>query len=96
MRAAARAGRVPARGPVAELRRHDREHATAFVATLRAWLEAQGDLADAAQRLGVHPNTVRYRLRRVADVTGYAPTDPRGAHTLRIALALGRLDGATS
>jgi DNA-binding PucR family transcriptional regulator len=36
---------------------------------------------------------VRYRLRRVTEVTGYAPTDPRQAFTLRLALALGRLAG---
>ena len=44
--------------------------------------------------LFVHPNTVRYRLRRVADVTGVVPTEPRGAFALRLALALGRLEGA--
>ena len=38
------------------------------VATLRAWLEAQGDLVVAADRLGVHPNTVRNRLRRMSDI----------------------------
>ena len=43
LRTAARSGRSPDRGPVAELRRHDRAHATEYVATLRAWLEAQGD-----------------------------------------------------
>lgn len=68
LRTAARTGRVPARGPVAELRRYDREHATPYVATLRAWFEAQGDLVVAADRLGVHPNTVRNRLRRMSDI----------------------------
>lgn len=68
LRAAARTGRVPARGPVAELRRYDTQHATAYVATLRAWLDAQGDLAEAAARLGVHPNTVRNRLRKMRDI----------------------------
>jgi len=42
----------------------------------------------------VHANTVRYRLRRVAQLTGFAPTDPRGAFALRVALTLGRLDAA--
>ena len=41
----------------------------------------------------IHPNTVRYRLRRVADITGYSPTDARGAFTLRMGLTLGRLAG---
>lgn len=69
LRAAARVGRTPARGPVAELRRHDAEHGTGYVATLRAWLETQGDLAAAGERLGVHGNTVRNRLRKMGDVT---------------------------
>jgi hypothetical protein len=87
LRAAARAGRTPARGPVAELRRHDREHATSFVATLRAWLEAQGDLTDAAERLGVHPNTVRNRLRRMTEVTALDLGDARKRLAMIIDLA---------
>ena len=39
--------------------------------------------------LFVHPNTVRYRLGKIADLTGYQLTDPHDAHTVRIALALG-------
>ncbi|PKV90975.1 DNA-binding PucR family transcriptional regulator [Amycolatopsis echigonensis] len=69
LRAAAAAGRAPARGPIADLARHDAAHSTSYVATLRAWLETQGDLTEAAERLGVHPNTIRYRLRKMADVT---------------------------
>ncbi|HZQ33919.1 MAG TPA: helix-turn-helix domain-containing protein [Mycobacterium sp.] len=68
LRTAARSGRAPDRGPVAELRRHDREHATQYVATLRAWLEQLGDPIAAGERLGVHENTVRYRLRKMAEV----------------------------
>ena len=40
--------------------------------------------------LFVHPNTVRYRLKRITDVTGLSPTDARDAYTLRVALTLGR------
>jgi hypothetical protein len=69
LRTAARVGRTPARGPVAELRRHDAEHGTCYVATLRAWLETQGDLTAAGERLGVHVNTVRNRLRKMSDLT---------------------------
>ncbi len=32
------------------------------------WLEAGGDIGVAADRLGVHPNTLRYRLPRVAEL----------------------------
>ncbi|GGL40731.1 PucR family transcriptional regulator [Nocardia jinanensis] len=87
LRAAARAGRIPARGPVAELRRYDSEHATDYVATLRAWLDAQGDPVDAAARLGVHPNTVRNRLRKMRDLTVLALDDPRTRLAMTIDLA---------
>jgi DNA-binding PucR family transcriptional regulator len=40
----------------------------------------------------VHPNTVRYRLKRIAEITGLAPLNPRDAFALRIALTIGRLD----
>ncbi|GAB3907214.1 hypothetical protein GCM10027612_79920 [Microbispora bryophytorum subsp. camponoti] len=87
LRAAARAGRVPARGPVSALRRHDALHDTHYVATLRAWLEAQGDLTAAAERLGVHANTVRNRLRRMSEVTPLDLDDPRKRLAMLITLA---------
>ncbi|GGP75108.1 PucR family transcriptional regulator [Saccharothrix coeruleofusca] len=87
LRAAARAGRTPARGPVAELRRHDREHGTHYAATLRAWLDAQGDPAEAGERLGVHQNTVRYRLRKMAEVTSLDLGDARKRLAMIIDLA---------
>jgi hypothetical protein len=87
LRAAARAGRTPARGPVTELRRHDEEHATHYVATLRAYLESQGDPNEAGRRLGVHPNTIRYRLRKMAEVTTLDLDDPRKRLATIIGLA---------
>lgn len=87
LRSAAEVGRRPQRGPVAELRAHDRRHATPYAATLRAWLEAQGDPVAAGQRLGVHENTVRYRLRRMAEITDLALDDPRKRLAMMIELA---------
>ncbi len=43
----------------------------------------------------VHPNTVRYRLRQVAELTALSPSDPRDAQTLSFALTCGRLDVLT-
>lgn len=60
--------------------------------TLTAYLAAGRSLEAAARTLYVHPNTVRYRLRRVAEVTGWDPLDPREAYVLQQALAVGRLD----
>ncbi|MGQ0483506.1 MAG: PucR family transcriptional regulator [Pseudonocardia sp.] len=60
--------------------------------TLASYLDGGGGLEQCARKLFVHPNTVRYRLRRVSEVTGRNPTDPRDALVLRLALILGRLD----
>lgn len=62
--------------------------------TMDAFFAAGGVLESAARALFVHPNTVRYRLRRVADVTGFSPLTPRDAFALRMALTIGRLDPA--
>lgn len=92
LRMAARSGRSPGRGPVAELRRHDRAHATEYVATLRAWLEALGDPTEAGERLGVHENTVRYRLRKMAEITDLQLDDARKRQAMSIELAAAETD----
>lgn len=61
--------------------------------TLGAWFEHGSSIEGTARALFVHPNTVRYRLRRVAETCGRAPTDPRDLLTLQLALVLGRLEG---
>jgi DNA-binding PucR family transcriptional regulator len=62
-----------------------------LVETLDAYFDASGVLEACARRLFVHPNTVRYRLRRIAEITGRVPSDPRDGLVLRIGLAIGRL-----
>jgi hypothetical protein len=64
--------------------------------TVRAVLAGGGNLEASARALFVHPNTVRYRLKRAADLTGLSATDPRGGWTLQIALALAQLDRESS
>lgn len=54
----------------------DRERATSYVPTLRAFLDAFGDVRVAADRVGVHPNTFRYRLRRLAELAHLDLDDP--------------------
>ena len=58
--------------------------------TVRAFLES-GSIEGAARALFVHTNTVRYRLKRASELTGEVLTSPRGAHTVRTALALSAL-----
>ena len=57
-------------GPVAALLEHDEHHGTDYQLTLAAWLENLGDNAAAARVLRIHPNTVRYRLQRIAELSG--------------------------
>lgn len=60
-------------------------------ATLDTYLACGGALEPTARALFVHANTVRYRLRRITDITGLDPTSSREAFTLQIAMAVGRL-----
>jgi DNA-binding PucR family transcriptional regulator len=59
--------------------------------TLTAYLDTSASIERTGRRLFVHPNTVRYRLRRIADVTGLSPTDARDAYTMRVAVTVGLL-----
>ena len=59
--------------------------------TLVTFFDQGSSVEAAARALFVHANTVRYRLRRIHEVSGYSPTDPRDAYALRLALTLGRL-----
>ncbi|GAB2971718.1 PucR family transcriptional regulator [Amycolatopsis acidiphila] len=63
-------------GPVARLFEYDEQHNTSLVETLRAWLDAFGDVIAASAAVYVHPNTFRYRLRRLAEVGGLDLADP--------------------
>ena len=62
-------------GPVARLSAYDAEHGTNLVETLRAWLDAFGDVSAASAAMFVHANTFRYRLRRLTEVSGIDLTD---------------------
>jgi hypothetical protein len=81
---------------VTEVYRPLQEAGSDLLDTVTAVLDQGGSIEGAARVLFVHPNTVRYRLRRVMDLTGLAAGDARHAFTLRIALILGRLDGSAS
>jgi hypothetical protein len=63
----------------------------ALLDTLTTYLEQGSSLEATARLLFVHPNTVRYRLRRVAELTEYTPSAGRDGFTLWVAVALGRL-----
>ncbi len=59
--------------------------------TCVGFLDCGSSMEATARALFVHPNTVRYRLKRIQDLTGYNPADAREAFVLRMAITLGRL-----
>jgi DNA-binding PucR family transcriptional regulator len=62
-----------------------------LIETLDAYLDCGGAIEACARKLFVHPNTVRYRLKRITDFTGRDPTQPRDAYVLRVAATVGHL-----
>lgn len=66
-------------------------HSTDLVATLWSYLDNGRSLEATARELFVHPNTVRYRLKRVSEVIGWDATGPREALILQTALILGSI-----
>ena len=73
-----------------EVVRYDLEHGTELVTTLRTWVGADYNVSEAAQRLYVHTNTLKYRLKRIRAVLGGDPS--RGDLRLQVELALKMLD----
>ncbi|MFE4331875.1 PucR family transcriptional regulator [Streptomyces sp. NPDC056831] len=63
-------------GPVHAMVEHDHAHGTEYGASVAAHLDAFGDTGTAARRLNVHPNTLRYRLRRARELFGVDLADP--------------------
>ena len=59
---------------------------------MTTYLEQGYSLEGTARMLFVHPNTVRYRLRRVTELTGFLPGDGRGGFALWVAVVFGRLE----
>ncbi|GAA1813121.1 PucR family transcriptional regulator [Nesterenkonia flava] len=59
--------------------------------TVETYISCGHSLEATARELFVHTNTVRYRLKRVTEITGWDPMLPRDAYVLQTALALGRL-----
>jgi sugar diacid utilization regulator len=56
--------------PVSRLVSYDAANGTPFAQTVHGWLQRNCDTAATAAALGVHPNTLRYRLRRASQLSG--------------------------
>jgi DNA-binding PucR family transcriptional regulator len=66
-----------------------REKDPTLADTLRAYLDSFGDVATAAAWLHVHPNTVRYRVRRIEEAMGTSLADPDVRLVLSLSLRAG-------
>lgn len=78
-------------GPAAALIAYDAKHRTTLAGTLLTRFAVFGDARAAAARLHVHPNTYRYRLRRVTEVSGLDLKDPDAVLAAVLHLRLHRL-----
>ncbi|RCW45309.1 DNA-binding PucR family transcriptional regulator [Halopolyspora algeriensis] len=73
-------------GPLPQLREHDHTHGTEYLATLYAWLRHPGDPRTAGAELCVHPNTFRYRMKRLSTLVEVDLTDPEVRSALLVQL----------
>jgi hypothetical protein len=78
-------------GPLQVLRAHDDEHHSDYLGTLAAWLDHPGAPTAAAHSIHVHPNTMRYRMARIADLAGLDLADATVRLAVRLQLAAASL-----
>lgn len=68
---------------------HDDSQSSELVASVRAYLDELGDIRRASDRLHIHPNTLRHRIRRVAEISGIDLADPDSRLLLQLQLRSG-------
>ena len=73
--------------PLPAILAHDADHGTEYSKTLATYLDHFGEPQRAALALHIHPNTLRYRMHRLADVTPIDLTSPQVRLALRLQLA---------
>jgi sugar diacid utilization regulator len=81
-------------GPLEVLAAHDRRRHTLYVRTLRGYLDNFGDVRAAAAELHVHPNTFRYRLRKLQEVADVRLDEPEERLMMMLQLRLSQLQAA--
>jgi hypothetical protein len=80
-------------GPLARLAAYDEQRRAHLIETLRAWLDAFGDINAAAAAVHVHPNTFRYRLHRLTEVGGIDLDNPEARFAAMLQLRMMPVDG---
>lgn len=76
--------------PLARLRPAQQDR---IAETLLAWLQLGENAAEVAQRIHVHPQTVRYRMRQIQELFGDQLRDPDRRFELQLALRIRTLAG---
>ena len=76
---------------VARIYRPLQNQSRELLGTLWAYLDSGRSLEATARELFVHPNTVRYRLKRITQILGWDATSPRDALVLQSALIVGSI-----
>ncbi len=74
-----------------ELDKYDQRRGSELISTLEAYLRAGGALSEAAEQLGIHRNTLSYRLQRISELTGRDLSDPGERLLLHLAVLSLRL-----
>ena len=80
-------GREPS-GSYALLLAYDRARKAFMVETLQAWLNARGDIVTAAAASHMHPNTFRYRLKRLSEIGEFDLDDADACFALELQLRM--------
>ncbi|MBS3908784.1 MAG: PucR family transcriptional regulator ligand-binding domain-containing protein [Actinobacteria bacterium] len=75
-------------GPVEE---YDRKREGGLLGTLEAFFDARENINETAAQLFTHRHTIRYRLQRIAELSGHDPFDPDSREILRVAVKMRRL-----
>lgn len=65
---------------------YDQTNQTGFMLTLQTFIDTDFNAKATAQRLHLQPNTVRYRLKRIEEITGYSPFSAQGIFALMAGL----------
>lgn len=78
------------------LRRYDKEHNGDLLRTFLCYLESRGSLIETAGRLYIHRNSVKYRMERIKDITGFDLNDTREQFVCHLCLIYYYLHGNAS
>jgi hypothetical protein len=86
--------RTHAEDMLAPLVEHDAQASGALLQTLTAFVDCEAQIRATAAQLGVHENTVRYRLKRISEISTIDPFRLDSLFSVGTALQVRRLSGA--